>query len=382
MTYTVGMYLAARLDQIGVEHHFAVAGDYNLILLDQLLSHENLKQLYCYNELNCSFAAEGYARVRGVAAAVVTFGVGALSATNGIAGAYAENLPVILISGAPNSNDQGCGRILHHTIGKTDYNFQLEMMRQITCAAVEINDAATAPEKIDYAIRTALAERKPAYISIACNIADAPCLRPGPMTTRHPSLNYDRSSLTAALDASLDWLEGREKPVIIVGSKIRAAQAQKPAIALAEKLGSPVAVMAAAKSFFPETHPSFRGVYWGLVSDPGVEELINTSDAVLYLAPVFNDFSTVGWHAMPHGEHVLVADPDRVTLCQTSYDGFTLAAYLEALTTRLEQRGAIAPPAAPRCFSPAPTPTDAPLINDEMTRQIQELMTSGDDALR
>ena len=98
--YTVGSYLAVRLSQIGLKHHFAVAGDFNLVLLDQLLTNKDLEQVYCCNELNCGYSAEGYARAHGAAAAVVTFSVGALSAFNAIAGAYAENLPVILVSGA------------------------------------------------------------------------------------------------------------------------------------------------------------------------------------------------------------------------------------------------------------------------------------------
>ena len=105
MTYTVGSYLARRLQQIGLKHHFAVAGDFNLVLLDQLLTVKELEQVYCCNELNCGHSAEGYARACGAAAAVVTFSVGGLSAINAIGGAYAENLPVILVSGAPNSNE-------------------------------------------------------------------------------------------------------------------------------------------------------------------------------------------------------------------------------------------------------------------------------------
>ena len=79
---TVGSYLAARLSQIGLKHHFAVAGDSNLVLLDELLMNKKLEQVYCCNELNCGYAAEGYARACRAAAAVVTFGVGGLSATN------------------------------------------------------------------------------------------------------------------------------------------------------------------------------------------------------------------------------------------------------------------------------------------------------------
>ena len=87
---SIGSYLATRLEQVGIRHHFAVAGDYNLVLLDHLLRNKNLQQVYCCNELNCSFAAEGYARANGAAACVVTFSVGSLTAFDGLAGAFAE----------------------------------------------------------------------------------------------------------------------------------------------------------------------------------------------------------------------------------------------------------------------------------------------------
>jgi pyruvate decarboxylase len=86
-------------------------------LFDELLTNGEMTQVYCSNELNCGFSAEGYARAHGAAAAVVTFSVGALSALNAIGGAYAENLPVILISGAPNTNDRATEHLLHHTLG-------------------------------------------------------------------------------------------------------------------------------------------------------------------------------------------------------------------------------------------------------------------------
>jgi len=91
--FTVGDYLAERLAQVGVRHHFVVPGDYNLVLLDKLQAHKDLKEIGCANELNCSLAAEGYARANGVSACVVTFSVGAISAFNGTGSAYAENLP-------------------------------------------------------------------------------------------------------------------------------------------------------------------------------------------------------------------------------------------------------------------------------------------------
>src|SRR5258708_5081929 len=116
-TYTVGNYLATRFEQMGLKHYFMVPGDYNLVLLDQLLWNKHVQQIGCCNELNAAYAAEGYARVNGAGAVVVTFNVGAFSALNGVAGAYAESLPVIFVSAGYNTNDPSANHLLHHTIG-------------------------------------------------------------------------------------------------------------------------------------------------------------------------------------------------------------------------------------------------------------------------
>ena len=131
--------------------------------------------------MNCGYSAEGYARACGAAAAVVTFSVGGLSAINAIAGAYAENLPVILVSGAPNTNDRATQHLIYHTLATRDFSYQLEIAKKLTCAAVAVTSAADAPNPIDYAIPTALREKKPAYIEIACNLAAAQCAAPGPI---------------------------------------------------------------------------------------------------------------------------------------------------------------------------------------------------------
>src|ERR1700733_2359630 len=120
--FTVGKYLAARFEQIGLKHYFMVPGDYNLVLLDELLTNENLEQIGCCNELNAAYAAEGYARVNGRGAVITTFNVGAFSALGGIGAAYAERLPVIFVSAGPNTNDESANHLLHHTIATHDFS--------------------------------------------------------------------------------------------------------------------------------------------------------------------------------------------------------------------------------------------------------------------
>lgn len=379
MTYTVGSYLAARLSQIGLKHHFAVAGDFNLVLLDQLLTNKNLEQVYCCNELNCGYSAEGYARACGAAAALVTFSVGGLSAINAIAGAYAENLPVILVSGAPNTNDRATEHLIHHTLATHDWSYQWEIAKKLTCAAVAITSAADAPHQIDYAIRSALREKKPAYIEIACNIAAAPCAAPGPVSALIAEEPSDAESLEGAIAAASNFLQGKQKPVLLIGSKLRAARAEKQAIELADALGCAVTVMAAAKSFFPEDHPQFAGIYWGEISSPGAREIVDWADAVVCVGTIFNDYSTVGWTAMPSGGSVLTADQNRVYLDGYDFGRIHLRDFLAGLARKLQKREATAVEfkrirAEPRPESRARP--EAKLVRAEIVRQIQSLLTA------
>ena len=133
---SLGRHLARRLVQVGVTDVFAVPGDFNLTLLDHLVDEPGLRLVGCCNELNAGYAADGYARARGVGACAVTFTVGGLSVLNAIAGAYSENLPVICIVGGPNSNDYGTNRILHHTIGVPDFSQELRCFQTVTCHQV------------------------------------------------------------------------------------------------------------------------------------------------------------------------------------------------------------------------------------------------------
>lgn len=299
-------------------------------------------------------------------------------ALNAIGGAYAENLPVILVSGAPNTNDRATEHLLHHTIGTHDFSYQLENAKKLTCAAVSITSAEDAPEQIDYAIRTALREKKPAYIEIACNISGAPSAEPGPISAVLNEEPSDPKSLDAAVAAAAEFLRGKKKPVLLIGSKLRAAMAEKAAVELADALGCSVAVMAAAKGFFPEDHPQFVGVYWGSVSSPGAREIVDWSDAVVCLGTIFNDYSTVGWTVMPSGPDVLTADKDSVRLSGRQFSCILLRDFLRALARKVEKRDATMIEYARIRYErepPSPAEPDAKLTREEMARQIGAIVS-------
>lgn len=342
MATTVGHYLATRLEQIGLEHYFQVPGDYNLQLLDELLKNDNLKMVSCTNELNASYASEGYARANGASACVITFNVGAFSALNGVAGAYAERLPMIFISAGYNTNDEASGRFLHHTIGTTDYSYQEEMFRPVTCKTVRILTAEEAPAKIDDAVATALRESKPCYIEIASNLADAEC--PEPQAKQFPrawELPYDADAVEQAADAVAKQLNAAEKPILLAGPHLRPYGAIDAFKRLAEALGCAVAVQPNAKGFFPEDHPQYIGHYLGTSSAPGAEAMVDLSDCVLAAGPMFTDYSTVGWTTtVPNDSGYIAIAEDGVTTPEGNYTNLPIAPVLDAVAQKVEKNSA------------------------------------------
>ena len=377
-TYTVGNYLATRFEQIGVKHHFVVPGDYNLVLLDQLLRNKNVQQIGCCNELNAAYAAEGYARVKGVGAVITTFNVGAFSAFNGVAGAYAESLPVIFVSSGYNTNDPGANHLLHHTIGTHDFSYQYEAIRQVTCAAVRILNAENAPAMIDHAILTALRERKPAYIEIACNLSAAPCSRPAPFETLLASETTNKQALNAAVETAARLLNNAKKPLLLAGVHLRSFGAIDAFRELADALGCAAAVMPNAKGFFPEDHPQFIGIYWGGVSSPGCEPIVDWADMILAAGPVFTDYTTVGWTAIPPREQIIKADPRHVQFPHAEYTGVALADFLSALAKNVHKNDAtLVQYQREQRKTPAErgarnAEASAPLTRVELCRQIQK----------
>ncbi|PIN11293.1 Thiamine pyrophosphate-requiring enzyme [Handroanthus impetiginosus] len=313
---TLGRHLAHRLIEIGITDVFSVPGDFNLTLLDYLIAEPGLNLIGCCNELNAGYAADGYARARGVGACVVTFTVGGLSVLNAIAGAYSENLPVICIVGGPNSNDYGANRIIHHTIGLPDFSQELRCFQTVTCYQAVVNNLEDAHELIDTAISTALRESKPVYISISCNLSAIP----HPTFTRQPipfSLSpklSNKAGLEAAVEAAVKFLGKAVKPVMIGGPKMRFSKACDSFTELADSCGYPLAVMPSAKGLVPEHHPHFIGTYWGAVSTAFCAEIVESADAYLLAGPIFNDLSSVGYSLLLKKEKAIIVQPDRVVV--------------------------------------------------------------------
>ncbi|KAG6692503.1 hypothetical protein I3842_10G117900 [Carya illinoinensis] len=383
---TLGRHLARRLVEIGATDVFSVPGDFNLTLLDHLVAEPELNLIGCCNELNAGYAADGYARAKGVGVCVVTFTVGGLSVINAIAGAYSENLPVICIVGGPNTNDFGTNRILHHTIGLPDFSQELRCFQTVTCAQAVVNNLDEAHELIDTAISIALKESKPAYISISCNLPSIPhsTFAGEPVPFFLAPMVSNQLALEAAVEATAEFLNNVVKPVIVGGPKLRAAKAQKAFVELADASGYPIAVMPSGKGLVPEHHPHFIGTYWGAVSTSFVGEIVESADAYVFVGPIFNDYSSVGYSLLIKKEKAIMVQPNVVTIANGPTFGYVyMADFLRALAKKLKENST-ALENYRRIFVPPGNPLKSkkyePLRVNILFKHIQEML-DGDTAV-
>ena len=275
----IGDFLLRRLEEVGVGHLFGVPGDFNLVLLQQLDDTGRLRWIGTCSELNAAYAADGYARLNGLGALTVTNAVGALGAINGVAGSYAEHVPVICISGSIplRSIERGLG--MHHTMADGTWDRFLGAYAQVTVAQARLTPHNAVTE-IDRLILTAWREKLPVYMELPSDIAYLDIEVPAaPLVRAEPPSDPERlRSCTASIAGRLS---DAKSPAILVDLDADRFGAAAEVTGLAEKMQLPVAVIAPAKGVIDETFPYYVGVYNGKASEPRVREAIETSDCLL-----------------------------------------------------------------------------------------------------
>jgi indolepyruvate decarboxylase len=279
MTMPVGEFLLRRLREAGVGHAFGVPGDFNLELLQQLEDSGTLEWIGTCNELNASYAADGYARLNGLAALIVTNAVGALSAINGVAGSYAEHVPVICVCGSIPFRSMERGLGMHHTMADGTWDRFLNAYAQVTTAQARLTQDNAATE-IDRLIQTAWRKKLPVYVELPSDIGYLDIEVPAaPLMLDEPPSDPERlRSCTAAIAGRLSEAQS---PAILVDLDADRFGAAGEVMGLAEKMQLPVAVVTPAKAVIDETFPHYVGIYNGKSSQPHVRKTIEKSDCLL-----------------------------------------------------------------------------------------------------
>ncbi|OIW26788.1 pyruvate decarboxylase [Coniochaeta ligniaria NRRL 30616] len=288
-------YLFARLSQIGVKSVHGVPGDYNLVALDYLPK-AGLKWVGSVNELNAAYAADGYARVKGIGALITTFGVGELSAINGMAGAYSEQIPVVHIVGCPSTVSQRNGMLLHHTLGNGDFNVFANMNAEISCALEKLNRPSEIADQIDHALRECWLRSRPVYLMLPTDMVQQKIEGERlntPIDLSPPKNDEDRENYV--VDVVLRYLHQAKNPVILVDACAIRHRVLDEVRDLVDKTKLPVFVTPMGKGAVDETHPCYGGVYAGSGSLPEVTERVDAADLIITIGALKSDFNTAGF---------------------------------------------------------------------------------------
>lgn len=338
MDMTIGDFLLRRLREFGIRHLFGVPGDYNLAFLEQVEYSNEIEFIGNCNELNAAYAADGYARTQGFGSVLTTYGVGDLSALNGIAGAYAERVPVILISGMPPLHAILDRALLHHTLVDGNYDNVMITLREFTVAQARITVENAAAE-IDRVLLTCYRERRPVYLQLPSDLATLQIEVP-----EHPlqltETRSDPNQLKEVVEQIVQRLSHASTPTLLVDADVSRFGLTGLVQSLAETLNVPFATMAPAKAMLPESHPLFLGTYVGAGSAPSVREAIENSDCVISIGARFTDTSTGLFSQKFRAGSLIQLHPYAVSLNRVHYTAVSvrqvLAGVLQLATKRLQ----------------------------------------------
>jgi alpha-keto-acid decarboxylase len=338
--YTVGDYLLDRLAELGVTEVFGVPGDYNLEFLDHIVAHSQLRWVGNANELNAGYAADGYGRLRGMSAVVTTFGVGELSASNAIAGSYAEHVPVVHIVGGPSKDAQGTRRALHHSLGDGDFEHFLRVSREITCAQANLMPA-TATREIDRVLSEVREQRRPGYLLLSTDVAR---FETEPPTAPLPRYTGGTSPRALALfTAAAAELIGDQQLTVLADLLVHRLNAVEKLEALLAADVVPHATLMWGKSLVDESALEYLGIYAGAASAESVRRAIEEAPVLVTAGVVFTDMVSGFFSQRIDPTRTIDIGVEQSTVGAQVFAPLEMAEALDALTSILTERGIRSP---------------------------------------
>ena len=331
---SIGEYLIERLHALGVRHVFGIPGDYVLGFYD-LLSKSKLTLINTCDEQGAGFAADAYARVRGLGVVCITYCVGGLKIANTTAEAFAEKSPVIVISGAPGIKEREKNPLLHHKV--REFDTQKKVFDQLTIASTVLNDPQTAFQEIDRVIHAALRFKRPVYIELPRDmvfVAGIPHHKPPELHERS-----DPRTLKAALAEAVEKINSARKPVILADVEVHRFGLQNLLLKLVEKTGIPVAATVLGKSVIGEQHPLYLGIYEGAMGREDVRAYVESSDCVIMLGAFMTDINLGIYTAHLDQSRSIYATSEKFSIGYHTYEDVRFKDFMRGLVTaRLRRR--------------------------------------------
>ncbi|MCD8377514.1 MAG: thiamine pyrophosphate-dependent enzyme [Candidatus Gastranaerophilales bacterium] len=290
----VADYLIKSLETLGITDFFGLPGDYNFNILYAINDNPNTNWIGCTNELNAGYAADGYARVKGFGAVVTTYGVGELSAINAVAGAFAENVPVINIVGVPKTSDIENKTLIHHNFQAPDY-YAFERAFSNVVETTAYLTSKNAKSEIDRVITTFVKERRPVYIAIPIDVTQIEI--DGNIGFEYPESNPD--NLKSAVEAIVNLADKSKKTVLLADAVLKRYRLEKEFEKLTQQTGYPATNFLMGIGAINTSLKNYPGTYLSDYGNDTAKEILHNTDCLISFGAIYSDLNTFGF-ALPY----------------------------------------------------------------------------------
>jgi indolepyruvate decarboxylase len=288
----LGDFLVAYLKRAGVTHIFGLPGDLVLGLFHRFGRDRGLEIVTLSHEPAVGFAADGYSRsTRRLGVVCVTYGAGGHNVVNPIAGAYAEQVPLLVVSGGPGAAEASVAGV-HHQV--KDLEVQCRILSEVTCSARILRHPELVACEVHETVTRIMTEHRPGYLEIHRDRVDVPITVPEEILDwdgSYPRRRSDPRKLGEAVADTLARLRAAKRPVMIGGVEIFRDRADRVFRELAERLRVPVLTTVLAKGAFPMDHPLHMGIHMGPMSPPAIRRRVANADLVLALGTELTDLN-------------------------------------------------------------------------------------------
>lgn len=349
-------------------------------LLDKVYEVDGMRWAGNANELNAAYAADGYSRVKGLACLITTFGVGELSALNGVGGSYAEHVGMLHVVGVPSISSQAKQLLLHHTLGNGDFTVFHRMSNNISQTTAFISDINSAPSEIDRCIREAYVHQRPVYVGLPANLVDLNVPASLLDTPIDLSLKQnDPDAQTEVIETVLDLVSQAKNPVILVDACASRHDCRAEVAQLIDATNFPVFVTPMGKSTVNESHPRFGGVYVGSLSEPAVKEAVESADLVLSVGALLSDFNTGSFSYSYKTKNIVEFHSDYTKIRQATFPGVQMKEALQNLLAGIGSRVSNYTPVPVPQKRVVPSPGDnAPISQEWLWSRVSSWFREGD----
>ncbi|KAJ4176689.1 hypothetical protein NW767_015057 [Fusarium falciforme] len=383
-TIELASYLFIRLRQLGIKKVHGLPGDYNLTLLDYV-EPSGLEWSGNCNELNAGYAADGYARVKGVGALITTFGVGELSAVNAIAGSYAELVPVIHIVGTPSRADQKRRALVHHTMNDGNFDRFSQMYTHVTVAQVNLWDTRTSPTQIDTVLEQCLVQSRPVYIQVPADMvaAQVSSARLDMTISIPPAIPPHHEDLV--LSRLLARFMTCQRPSILVDGESKSMNIWDEVQQFVTTTKWPTWTTAFGKGILDESAPNVRNIYSGGFGHAGEKRYFDSCDLVVNFGPHHSSTNSFFWTTIPKTEVTVAFSATTVQIDGETFQDLPAKHLLSKLLGRLNGSRLPEGPASlgskadlAESLTPEPKSDATTITQKRFYARLQHLLNPGD----